>query len=59
MGGCGQKWAWDSNFNEWMNLADFLHANNTYIGKLKVTLIVIGWEHSHWKAMKTVQFTSI
>ena len=25
-----------------MNLADFLHAN-TYLRKLKVTLIVIGW----------------
>ena len=36
-----KKWAWDSNFNEWMNLAEFLHAN-TYLKKLKVTLIVIG-----------------
>ena len=27
--------------NEWMNVADFLHTN-TYSGKLKVTLIVIG-----------------
>ena len=36
-----KKWAWDSNFNEWMNLAEFLHAN-TYLRKLKVTLIVIG-----------------
>ena len=27
--------------NEWMNLADFLHAN-TYSRKVKVTLIVIG-----------------
>ena len=42
MGGCGQKWAWDSNFNEWMNLAEFLHAN-TYLRKPKVTLIVIAW----------------
>ena len=29
------------NFNEWINLAEFLHAN-TYLRKLKVTLIVIG-----------------
>ena len=29
---------WDSNFNEWINLAEFLHAN-TYLRKLKVTLI--------------------
>ena len=27
MGGYGQKRAWDSNFSEWMNLAEFLHAN--------------------------------
>ena len=32
---------WDSNFNEWINLAEFLHAN-TYLRKLKVPLIVIG-----------------
>ena len=30
LGGCGQKWAWDSNFSEWINLAEFLHAN-TYL----------------------------
>ena len=30
----------DSNFHEWMNLPEFLHAN-TYLKKLKVTLIVI------------------
>ena len=41
MGGCRQKWAWDSNFNEWMNLANFLHAN-TFLRKLKVTLTVTG-----------------
>ena len=41
-GCCDQKWAWDSNFNECMNLAEFLHAN-TYLRKLKVTLIIIGW----------------
>ena len=29
-----------------MNLADFLHAN-TYSGKPKVTLIVIGWAWSN------------
>ena len=29
-----------------MNLADFLHAN-TYSGKSKVTLIVIGWAWSN------------
>ena len=29
-----------------MNLADFLHAN-AYSGKLKVTLIVIGWAWSN------------
>ena len=46
MHGCGQKWAWDSNFNEWMNLDEFLHAN-TYLRKLKVTLIVIGWAWSN------------
>ena len=27
--------------NEWINLAEFVHAN-TYLRKLKVTLIVIG-----------------
>ena len=32
--------------NEWMNLADFLHTN-TYPGKLKVTLRVIGWTWSN------------
>ena len=46
MGGCGQKWACDSNFNEWINLAEFLHAN-TYLRKRKVTLIVIGWACSN------------
>ena len=46
MGGCGQKWAWDSDFNEWINLAEFLHVN-TYLRKLKVTLIVIGWAWSN------------
>ena len=33
---------WDSNFNEWINLAEILQAN-TYFRKLKVTLIIIGW----------------
>ena len=43
LGDSGQKWAWDSsNFNEWINLPDFFHAN-TYLRKLKVTLIVIRW----------------
>ena len=46
MSGCGQKWTWESNFNEWMNLVKFLHAN-TYLRKLKVTLIVIGWVWSN------------
>ena len=46
MGGCGQKWAWDYNFNEWMNLAEFSHAN-TFLRKLKVTLIVIRWAWSN------------
>ena len=32
----------DSNFNEWINLAELLHAN-TYLRKLKVNLIIIGW----------------
>ena len=41
MGGCDQKSTWDSNFNEWINLAESLHTN-TYIRKLKVTLIIIG-----------------
>ena len=35
-----------SIFNEWINLAEFLHAN-TYLRKLKVTLIVIGWTLSN------------
>ena len=34
--------AWDSNFDEWINLAEFLHAK-TYLRKLKVALIVAGW----------------
>ena len=29
-------------FDEWLNLAEFLRAN-TYLRKLRVTLIVIGW----------------
>ena len=29
------------SLNEWMNRANFLHAN-TYSGKVKVTLILIG-----------------
>ena len=41
MVGCVKKWVWDQSLNEWMDLADFLHAN-TYSGKVKVTLIVIG-----------------
>ena len=45
-GCCGQKWAWGSNFNECMNLAECLHAN-TYLRKVKVTLIVIGWAWSN------------
>ena len=36
MGGSGKKWGWDSNFNEWMNLAEYLHAN-THLRKVKVT----------------------
>ena len=44
--GCCQNWTWDSNFNEWMNLAEFLHAN-AYLKKLKVTLIAIEWERSN------------
>ena len=28
---------WDSNFNEWINLAEFFHVN-TYLRNLKVTL---------------------
>ena len=46
MGGCGQKWAWESNFNKLINLVDFLHAN-TYLRKLRVTLVVIGWAWSN------------
>ena len=34
--------------NEWMDIADFLHANGTCSGKLKVTLIVNG---SAWSNM--------
>ena len=54
MGGCVQKLAWDSNFKEWINLAEFWHANiyiyiyiYTYLRKPKVTLIVIGWAWSN------------
>ena len=47
MAGCGRTWAWDSIFNEWMNLAEILHAN-TYLRKLKVTIIVI---ESAWSKM--------
>ena len=36
-----KKWAWDSNFNKWIDVAEFLHAN------LKVTLIIIGWAWSN------------
>ena len=39
------KWAWDSNFTEWMNLVEFLHAN-AYLRKLEFFLIVIGWAWS-------------
>ena len=28
------------NFNKWINLAEFLHAN-TYLRKLKVTLVIV------------------
>ena len=34
------------SLNEWINLADMLHAN-TYSGKLEATLIVIGWTWSN------------
>ena len=34
------------NFNEWINLTKFLHAN-TYLRKLKITLIVIEWAWSN------------
>ena len=47
MGGCGQKWAWDSNFNELMNLSSFLHAN-TYLRKLKATLKLLGGHGQIW-----------
>ena len=46
MGDCGQKWAWDSDLNEWLNLAESLH-DGTYLRKLKVTLIVIEWARSN------------
>ena len=36
----------DCNFNEWIDLAEFLDAN-TYLRKLKVTLIVTGWAWSN------------
>ena len=44
--GCGQKWAWDSNFwmNEW-NLADFLKANIYIFRKVK------SYFNSHWVGM--------
>ena len=38
--GAGQKWALDSNFNEWINVADFLHAN-TYLRKLRVSCTLV------------------
>ena len=41
MGGCSQTWAWNLNFNECINVAEFLHAN------LKVNLIIIGWAWSN------------
>ena len=46
MGGYGQKWTCDSNFNEWIYLAELLHAN-TYLRKLEATLIVIEPECSN------------
>ena len=53
-GVCGHKWSWPllwqgKCMNEWMNLAHFLHVN-TYSGKLKVTVIVIGWAWSNTRA---------
>ena len=42
-----KNWHGTLNFNEWMNLAKFLHAN-AYSRKLKVTLIVIGWAWQIW-----------
>ena len=35
MCGCGQKWAWESNFNEWINLAEFFDANIYQFKKAK------------------------
>ena len=46
MGGYGEKWAWGSNFNEYMNVAHLWHAY-TYLRKLKVILIVIDWAWSN------------
>ena len=46
LAGYDQKWPWDPNFNEWINLSEFLHAN-TYLRKTTVTVIVIGWTWSN------------
>ena len=51
MGDCGQKWAWDSNFNEWINLAEFLDVN-TYFRKLNVIYF-----NSYWVGM--VKYESV
>ena len=45
LGGCGQKWTWDSNFNEWINLAEFLHANIYIFKKAK------SYFNSYWVGM--------
>ena len=36
-----------SNFNEWMNLDEFLHTN-TYLKKLKITLILLVGHGQLW-----------
>ena len=55
MGDCGQKWGWDSDFNKWMNLPEFLH-DDTYLRKLKVTLTVIEWA---WSNIRVFQKESV
>ena len=50
MGGCGQKWAWDSNFNKWINLAEFymlIHIQESYfnsywVGMVKYWCVLLG-----------------
>ena len=52
MGGCGQKRAWDSDFNKWINLATLLHDyifkkaksyfNSYWVGIVKHGCVLLG-----------------